>query len=148
MTMASQEQFNLMMKGLKQKEFADKPIRTLGEIILLLKAQPPDNIVKLDFCGDNPYGVGSYRGYYEDLALEYSLNKPEIKVANLLKEFEFAVGRTFEGYKGGDFIMDTKTLVWVAQYGDCGRMLINITSKDNVTIIHTQLYKDLADDNE
>jgi len=38
----------------KEKEFAKKPIRTLGEVILLLKAQPEKNIVKLDFSECNP----------------------------------------------------------------------------------------------
>jgi len=121
----------------KEKEFAKKPIRTLGEVILLLKAQPEKNIVKLDFSECNPFRLTSYRGYYSDLALDYRFCK-QMTVKQLLKMFEGADGQTYEGYKGGDFTMSRKTLVWVATYGECGRMLIDIETKGEITTICTQ----------
>jgi hypothetical protein len=136
-----------MIKAGKDKDFADKPIRTLGEVILLLKMQPQENIVKIDFLREsidlNPEGVDSYRGYYEDLSLDYQIESTEKTVKELLVIFENAIGKTFQGYKGGDFTMNSKTLVWVAQYGSCGRMLIDIQSKDGITLIIT---KDDEDD--
>lgn len=122
----------------KADDFAKKPIRTLGEVILLLKAQPASNIVKLDFTDDNPDGLRSYRGYYEDLSLDYDSDAKSMKVKRLLKMFEVADGSTYTGYKGGDFTMHRRTLVWVAPYGNCGRMLVDIKNKNGTTIIITQ----------
>jgi len=123
---------------MKQKEFAQKPIRILGEVILLLKDAPPSDTVKLDFTDHNPRRLGSYRGYYEDLSLEYGTENPPMTVEQLLKMFEGAVGKTYQGYKGGDFTMSAKTLIWVAPYGDTGRMLTDIRSKNGITTIITK----------
>ena len=127
-----------MVAKAKQDEFAKKPIKTLGEVILLLKAQPLSNIVKLDFSGKNPSHLESYRGYYEDLSLDYSSNEKPITVKQLLEMFEDADGSTYTGYKGGEFTMHRKTLVWVAPYGDTGRMLVDIQSKKGITTIITK----------
>ncbi len=57
----------------------------------------------------------SYRGYYSDLSLTPSNTKGS--VADLLAELQAALGSTFEGYKGGDFLMGADTPVWVSPYG-------------------------------
>jgi len=134
----TENMFYAMLAKAKQDEFAKKPIKTLGEVILLLKAQPPFNTIKLDFTDDNPCDLESYRGYYEDLSLDYGWDTEPIVVRDLLKMFEDADGSTYTGYKGGDFIMHRKTLIWVAPYGDCGRMLVDIQSKGGITTIITQ----------
>ena len=127
-----------MVAKAKQEEFAQKSIKTLGEVILLLQAQPQTNVVELDFTNQNPIGLDSYRGYYEDLALDYDPNaRPKI-VEELLKLFEDADGQTYRGYKGGDYTMSRKTLVWVAEYGNCGKMLVDIKSQKGVTTIYTE----------
>lgn len=61
----------------------------------------------------------SYRGYYSDLAFEHG----ETTVADLLKCCRKAIGSTFVGYKGGEYVMDEHTSVYVAEYGCCGRIL-------------------------
>ncbi len=127
-------------------EFAQKPIKVLGEVILMLEAQPQDNIVKLDFTERSPADFNSYRGYYKDLAMEYGTRyvngkptKDPITVAEVLSRAQSCDGRTFTGYKGGDFPMSRKTLMWVAQYGMTGRMLIDIKDEgDGTTRIITQ----------
>ena len=116
--------------------FARQPIKTLGEVILLLEGQPQSNIIKVDINGDNPTHFDSYRGYYRFLSIDYG-EKPAT-VAELLAKAKQADGQEFTGYKGGDFLMSRKTLVFVAPYGMTGRMLVNITSKGNVTTIHTE----------
>ncbi len=127
-------------------EFAQKPIKVLGEVILMLETQPQGNVVKLDFTEDTPADFNSYRGYYKDLAMEYGdryvngkpTNEP-VTVAELLSRAQLCDGRTFTGYKGGDFPMSRKTLMWVAQYGMTGRMLTDIKDEgDGVTRIITQ----------
>ena len=133
------EQFlHAQVSKMKQEEFAKKPIKTLGEVILLLKMQPASNLVTLDCTKDNPCGLDSYRGYYEDLSLDYDDRGKEITVKQLLELFEGADGKTYTGYKGGDFAMHRKTLVWVAPYGHCGRMLTDIKDENGITIICTQ----------
>ena len=123
---------------MKQEEFAQKPIKVLGEVILLLEAQHPENIVKIDFTEANPVCVESYRGYYSDLSLDYDAEEVPKIVKQVLAMFKAAVGSTFQGYRGGNFTMHNKTLVWVAPYGRTGRMLTNIKTEHGVTIICTQ----------
>ena len=119
--------------------FAHKPIKVLGEVILLLEAQPKANIVSLDFTNCNPAGLSSYRGYYKDLALDFDLEAKRMTVKRLLKMFKEADGQTYTGYKGGDFIMNRKTLVWVSPYGlNNGRMLADIKSEKGITTICTE----------
>jgi len=59
--------------------------------------------------------VDSYRGYYSDLAFEPD-DTPRI-VEDLLDECKNSLGKTFEGYKGGDNLMDEHTPLWVSSYG-------------------------------
>ena len=76
-------------------------------------------------------GVGyahSWRGVYSQLALEPSA---EIRtVSDTLTELQNIIGKTLEGYKGGDFLMSEGTLVWCSFYGQC-----SVWSR-------TQVYKD------
>ena len=84
----------------------------LGELIEQLKQYNPNTKVKLGF--GNPH---SYRGYYHDLAfepVEYTT------IGEMLKHAESALGKIFEGYKGGAYLMDKWTDVWFAHYGMCG----------------------------
>jgi hypothetical protein len=73
--------------------------------------------VRFDFCKFVPDQLGSYRGYYEDLALDYQTGAT-VHVADLLPQLRDALGRSFEGYKGGEFVMHRGTNVWVAPYGE------------------------------
>jgi len=123
---------------IRHEEYASKSIRTLGEVILLLETQPLTNIVKLDFTDDNPCALCSYRGYYEDLSIDHDSGAGETTVKQLLEMFEEAVGKTYTGYKGGDFTMNRRTLVWVAPWGSTGRMLSDVKEENGVTIICTQ----------
>ena len=78
----------------------------------------------------------SYRGYYSDIA--FSLDKKNAQAKNVAKMIRRCIGKTYRGYKGGDFKMDCDTPVWLANYGDIGRKLISInddgtfvTAEDN-----------------
>lgn len=88
----------------------------LGELIDALKKQPGDLAVYIDGpFGLTPGELGSYRGYYDDLAI--GLDDKYRRVDDLVKELESAVGKTFTGYKGGTFRMGRDTTVWIANYG-------------------------------
>ena len=85
---------------------------TLGELIQALKRQEEHRTVKFDFCYFVPTGVHSYRGYYEQLAVNYE-DAEAHKVEDFLKVLEDALGEDFCGYKGGVYKMKESTPVWV-----------------------------------
>lgn len=85
---------------------------TLGQLIEELRKEPQDKVVKYGF--DSPH---SYRGIYAELAFEPAEN---VKVSDMLKDAEESLGKTFTGYKGGDFEMGDYTTIHLAEYGSCG----------------------------
>jgi hypothetical protein len=88
---------------------------TLGELIEILEAAPQDKIVRFGFAE-----ADSYRGYYEELAFEPAEN---VLVADMLREAKQAMGKTYQGYKGGDYTMTAHTPCWIAKYGHCGEAI-------------------------
>lgn len=104
---------------------------TIGKLIQKLKSMDQNMMIQ------NASEPHSYRGYYSDLAFE-SLTCKESKVSEFLKMLEDSLGEIFTGYKGGDYLMEEGTPVWIAEYGSCGKKLIGI--KDDGSFI-------LEDDN-
>jgi hypothetical protein len=96
---------------------------TLGNLIAALEGFPHDAVVKLsDNPDEYPRGADSYRGYYSDLAFKPS---PDFTtVGELLAECRGALDATFEGYKGGDYVMGTNTPLWISDYGTSSRRAI------------------------
>lgn len=85
----------------------------LGEVIQRLSKENGDLIL--------PYGIEhphSYRGYYERLALE--LDREPSTVDDWLALLRSCIGRTFQGWKGGEYTMGEDSLVHIANEGDCG----------------------------
>lgn len=100
-----------------QKERAESQM-TLGQLIKCLK--------KMDF-EQRIIGLGrlySYRGYYCDLAFEPTTQVKEAR--QLLSECRAAMGKIFEGWKGGDYVMGENTPLWVAGYGNMGPKLMGL----------------------
>ena len=97
---------------------------TLGGMISALEAMPADTEVY------GLYSPHSYRGYYSDLAFESKTEK--VSAGNLLAECKTAMGKVFEGYKGGDYVMGALTPVWIANHGVCGLKIIAINSDGTV----------------
>lgn len=101
-----------LLDGLRarlQRERA-KTQMTLGKLIETLEAMPEGaQVANLR----NPH---SYRGYYEDLALEPSEGLRPAE--ELLAECRAAMGKAFHGYKGGEYVMGERTPVWVSGYRD------------------------------
>lgn len=84
----------------------------LKELIEFLEARDPDIEVPLGF--HNPH---SYRASYNELAFE---PLPNTTVGEMLSSAVEALGSTYEGYKGGDFLMGEYTEVNLAEWGDVG----------------------------
>lgn len=95
---------------------------TLGELTAALKRKDQESFVTFGFGFNNPSGVDSYRGYYEDLAISYS--RSSCTVAKLVAILENANGKTFTGWKGGEYDMHDNTAMWAANPGDSGSMAI------------------------
>jgi hypothetical protein len=81
----------------------------LKPLIELLSNLPSDAVVK------NGFGKPmSYRGYYDQLAFE---PKEYARIGDMLEHAKSALGATFTGYKGGDYVMSELTECWIAEYG-------------------------------
>jgi len=94
---------------------------TLGGMIETLQGMHGDTIVQgIDV------DAGSYRGYYSDLAFEPSNTGTTVKA--LLEVCIASNGKTFDGYKGGDFLMADDTPVWLSKYGTTGDKLMSIST--------------------
>lgn len=85
---------------------------TVGEMITLLKSLDAEALV--------PYlkKPHSYRGWYQDLAFEYSGGS--IYAGELLKTFLALVNTDMDGYKGGTYRITERTLLWLATIGENG----------------------------
>lgn len=101
---------------------------TLGALIKALAVANPDALVIFD-TGGAPSSPHSYRGYYSDLAFETSGER--MTAAHLLDTCRNALGVSFEGYKGGDFVMKENTPLWSASYGSCGRAIVAASPETN-----------------
>lgn len=69
----------------------------------------------------------SYRGYYHQLAIDYASvpGFEEITVKQLKDTlYEALEVGVMEGYKGGEYAIDTDTKVVIAGYGDSGGLYI------------------------
>lgn len=87
-------------------------------------ASPDFNIemyVRYDFADLFPTDIDSWRGSYSELALDYQ-NKVgmEMTVTDFLDMLTMCIGKTFVGYKGGEYVMGIGTPIWVANSGKSG----------------------------
>tara|TARA_R110002072_G_scaffold63430_2_gene157822 strand:+ start:430 stop:777 length:348 start_codon:yes stop_codon:yes gene_type:complete len=111
----------------------------LGSIIQQLEGCDPEAPVRFDFGGlsPDPTQLDSYRGYYNDLALGWT--DRSCTVQELLEALREANGRTFTGYKGGEFDMNNQTPVWIAEYGRTSDTKIIGIEEDYYVTLHTGL---------
>lgn len=94
---------------------------SLGALIEGLLQCPPERSLQLDFCYLCPTTLASYRGYYEHLAIGWTSEfKDWPKVSEFTNMLQCATGTTFEGWKGGTYLMRLHTPIWVANRGEAG----------------------------
>ena len=79
----------------------------------------PTRRVLFDWNRLTPRGINSYRGFYDHLAIGFTMSDEPRDLSDLAEECQRAIGQTFHGWKGGDYKMREDTPVWVANYGDC-----------------------------
>jgi hypothetical protein len=83
---------------------------TLGELIAQLQALPESALDKRAAmaCGMCLHRPVSYRGYYEQMA--WQATSYNVTAGEFLSACLEAVCKTMTGYKGGEFMMGSKTL--------------------------------------
>lgn len=109
---------------------------TLGQLIAFLKECEGTLPINFDE-GGAPGMCYSYRGYYEDLAFFNSGHM--VTVSDFLPRVLNANGKTFEGYKGGLYLMDDNTCLWRAEYGVAsGVAIVGISKTDSAVTLQTK----------
>jgi hypothetical protein len=84
---------------------------TLEQLINKLKDLPADAILPVGIT--DPH---SYRGNYLELAFEPTTNQQRDEAIAVAKS---AIGTTYNGYKGGKYLMGIHDNVHLAKYGEC-----------------------------
>lgn len=108
---------------------------TLGDLITALQSANKDKTVR-DQNGEYVSAeCDSYRGYYSDLSFEPG---DKCTVAEMLDSASNAMGKTFEGYKGGDYDMGEDTPLWVAYYGSCGLAVVGVEESQDAFVLITK----------
>ena len=127
----------------RQVELANSPQLLLGELLLKLEAVKNKGLpLFIDLMNKRPRGINSWRGRYAELAIQteefggYNTDEVEYRaeygdsykqkeigkenptVSEWIEVLKEAIGKTFVGYKGGDFTMSKNTPVWLAEYGE------------------------------
>ena len=97
---------------------------TLGQAIKEIAALPYHEMITFDFNGEYPTEPSSYRGYYSDLA--FGWGGAAMDTEGFAVMCNSALGETYTGYKGGDFLMGLDTPLWAAQWGNTGRAIIGL----------------------
>lgn len=118
---------HLMLQASRAQRIARSDQWTLGKLIAALEPLAAVELkegelpaaIEFEFAGCRPIGLASWRGAYEELAISYEAgsNSFGMKMADFLEILKKAVGEVFVGYKGGNFLMDEDTPLWVANDG-------------------------------
>jgi hypothetical protein len=94
-----------------------------------------------------PTKIRSWRGSYNELAIDYGMDD-RYTLLQFIEELKGSIGKTYEGYKGGDFTMGKITPIWVAHWGESSIDnyrgsesenvgIVDIEETDNLVIIKT-----------
>ncbi len=116
---------------------------TLGELCQVLSAAPQDSKVVLDHnLSVSPGSPDSYRGYYSDLA--FAPSSEPITVKDFKAVCQDCLGKTFEGYKGGDYTMGPETPLWLSSYGTTrdSRAIVGIHQEMDLFVLQTKVLDD------
>lgn len=135
-----QEQINRAMTAARAAKFASRDQMSLGQLIDALKEVRASNdkediTVCFDFEYARPTDLSSWRGVYAELAIGFAFDGDETSLDELIVRAERSVGKTFEGYKGGDFTMTRNTPVWVANYGNAGSTAVTGVYDDGWQVV-------------
>lgn len=104
---------------------------TLSEIITTLMRKDQESRIMFSFVYFYPTTLHSYRGVYAFLAVGYDNKGEPPLVKDFIKLLESAIGKTYTGYKGGEFVMHERTPLFVANIGEAGQTgIIDVVDGD------------------
>lgn len=145
-----------MVSADRSETLKRSPQLLLGELILKVESilnkhsekigTKDEPTVDFDFGSAIPTSLDSWRGSYEELAIGYKLtgydgdSMAEVSISDFLNELKSAVGKSFEGWKGGSFHMSKNTPVWVSNPGNTGNTGIVEVVDDEWRIILMTAY--------
>jgi hypothetical protein len=115
----------------------------LGELTILMDNVDGEKPVVFDDVDCVPTSVGSWRGSYRELAIRYDGGSEPMTVDEFHAILDDADGKTFKGYKGGDFTMSSTTPVWVANRGTSSGFkhrehgVVGVREEDERVVIET-----------
>ena len=116
-----------------------------------LETMPDSKPIRYDF-GKYPGDADSYRGYYEQLALDVLTpgdtvgSKPPPTVGQVLRDLSGAIRMPYTGYKGGEYTMNRATQLWASEWGEAsGLGIVGIREHDtHVELVTAQLHRDYS----
>jgi len=124
-----------------RKNCDDKNQITLGELAVTLEKYPESYPVEFD-SGGCPDTYDSYRGYYDMISVCTGAEGTN-DAGTFAQQTREAIGKTYYGYKGGNFTMNRSTPVWVAEYGQCtGIGIVGVEEKEEKVILITAEIED------
>ncbi|MHA2181075.1 MAG: hypothetical protein ACXAAH_06610 [Promethearchaeota archaeon] len=121
------EDLNRATQKMRRIRFKDNEQFSLGQLITECENiskdhddEEEDLKVQYDFGYFQPDSIDSWRGSYDELALSYvdgiDINVKSLDLKKFIEILKEADGKTYMGYKGGDFTMNRETPVWVDNY--------------------------------
>lgn len=139
MLLAEVERLTYLVSPAKLKQPAHGvPVEAhnLGLIIAALAKQPRNASVVVEYLGrkSHPGGMGSYRGYHDELRIEPNGRDPKT-VSDVLKDLRRFRKNGITGYKGGDYPATDHTGVWVAEYGECSQQHVSGVRVDGGIVV-------------
>lgn len=127
-----QELIENQLRILREQVMANSDQLTLGGLITKVERvmkgiSLEDNPrVVYDFGYMRPSDIASWRGSYQELALNY-ISDGEIRIREFLEMLKSAIGKHYYGYKGGSYLMDEDTPVWVSNWGEsCNTAVVDV----------------------
>jgi hypothetical protein len=111
---------------------------SLGVLMGLLAAIDGNLALRIEGRDEVPaLKSGSYRGYYEDLAISFLDEGTSVSVKEVLNMLRGAMGyRKLHGYKGGVYDCTESTSVWLGNYGSSqGAAITGVKVEDGVALL-------------
>lgn len=138
-------------KAARARTLATSDQLTLGEMILKLEAiaqkgyklnDGTEPTVRYDFEYLFPNDIDSWRGSYDELALNFKSEGEPMTLTAFLEMLKSTVGKEFTGYKGGEYVMNKHTPVWVANYSHSGNTAVVEIVDNGYTVILMTAYRE------
>lgn len=131
-----QEIIDRQVRVMRKASFDKSGQLTIGQLIEQLKlVRDKSAYVRFNFGYMRPKQIESWRGSYSELAIGYSEDGGEESVKDFIERLKKCIGKTYCGYKGGDFYMTENTPIWVANHGESGDTAVFGVSDHNFFVV-------------